>query len=170
MSSLEVAQLLLMQDCVMQRLALAMQQRQAQGHPATASETAQVDRTNSSKVPWLVVGPDGIELAIAHKVRTAPSSNNTDSDAAKTILVRIICLQTMYLGPISVCACCRIDSTDQEATVCIIAVEPTLDTVSWKIASVASLHDHDLRAVCDSSCFFFSARWLTVTGKLQLWA
>ena len=66
-----------------------MQARLAQGNAANGSGTPEVERTNSSKVPWLVVRPDGVELAIAHKVRLAPSSNDTDHKMAKATLVRL---------------------------------------------------------------------------------
>lgn len=70
----------------MQQTAIAALLRSVQEHPADGSGAAGVERTNSSKVPWLVVGPDGIELAIAHKVRVGCPS--TDHNTANLPPVR----------------------------------------------------------------------------------
>ena len=72
----------------MQQLALAVQLQLAQDDHANGLGATEVERTNSSKVPWLVVGPDGIELAIAHKVRVAPPTSLSDQDTSKAPLVR----------------------------------------------------------------------------------
>ncbi len=62
----------------MQQLALAAQLHLAQDDHANGLGATEVERTNSSKVPWLVVGPDGMELAIAHKVRVALPTSLSD--------------------------------------------------------------------------------------------
>ncbi|DBA71447.1 TPA: hypothetical protein ACH3X2_011245 [Trebouxia sp. C0005] len=76
----------LQQKAAERQLALAAQLQLAQDNHADGLGTTEVERTNSSKVPWLVVGPDGIELAIAHKVRVAPPTNLSDQDASKSPL------------------------------------------------------------------------------------
>jgi len=75
-----------------QQLALAAQLHLAQDDNTNGLGGTEVERTNSSKVPWLVVGPDGIELAIAHKVRVAPPTNLSDEDTSKVPLVRLACM------------------------------------------------------------------------------
>ena len=72
----------------MQQTAIAALLRSVQEHPADGSGAAGVERTNSSKVPWLVVGPDGIELAIAHKIRVGCPSSSTDQDTSNLPTVR----------------------------------------------------------------------------------
>ena len=81
---------------MLQRLAQAIQQRlAAQNQTADGSSDTEIERTHSSKVPWLVVGPDGIELAIAHKERL-PRATTADNDQIKTAQVRTaVCLLCM---------------------------------------------------------------------------
>ena len=71
-----------------QLVAVAVQQRLAQDGVTHDSDVYEVERTNSSKVPWLVVGPDG-NCSIAHKLRVDRSS----SDRKKQPLVRASCVQ-----------------------------------------------------------------------------
>ena len=78
----------------MQLLAIALQQRLAQESAANLSDAHEVQRTNSSKVPWLVIGPNGVELAVAHKIRVFPVANNTEQHPAKPTLVRLL-LETL---------------------------------------------------------------------------
>ena len=48
-----------------------------------------VERANSSKVPWLVVGPGGV-CSVAHKLSVAPVYTcNNDSKHGKQLLVRL---------------------------------------------------------------------------------
>ncbi len=83
----------------MQQLALAAQLHLAQDDHANGLGATEVERTNSSKVPWLVVGPDGMELAIAHKVRVALPTSLSDQDTSKAPLVRRACMHVCAAPP-----------------------------------------------------------------------
>ncbi len=94
----------------MQQLALAAQLQLAQDNHANGLGATEVERTNSSKVPWLVVGPDGIELAIAHKVRVAPPTNLSDQDTSKAPLVRRACIYVCAAPPMWLPVCLTVST------------------------------------------------------------
>jgi len=93
-----------------QQLALAAQLQLAQDNHANGRGATEVERTNSSKVPWLVVGPDGIELAIAHKVRVAPPTNLSDQDTSKAPLVRRACIYVCAAPPMWLPVCLTVST------------------------------------------------------------
>lgn len=77
----------------MQTLAAAVQQRIAQGTGTHDNGIYEVERATSSKVPWLVVGPDGV-CSVAHKLRADPIGQTEQS---KSSLVRTSnCAAALY--------------------------------------------------------------------------
>lgn len=74
---------------LVQALAAAVQQRMAQLATVHDNHIYTVERANSSKVPWLVVGPGGV-CSVAHKLSVAPVYTcNDDSKHGKQLLVRL---------------------------------------------------------------------------------
>lgn len=76
------------QHTSVQDLAAAMQQRVAQATTVHDDTVNNVERANSCKVPWLVVGPDGV-CSVAHKLSMESMDSCTgDSKNGKQLLVR----------------------------------------------------------------------------------
>lgn len=67
-----------------QVLAAAIQQRLAQ---SPVVQDKRVERANGSKVPWLVVSPDGV-CSVAHKLSAAPTDSSNDDGKRGKQLVR----------------------------------------------------------------------------------
>lgn len=69
----------------MQALAAVLQQRLAQ---TPTVQEKHVERAHSSKVPWLVVSPDGV-CSVAHKISVAPTDKRNDDVKHGKQLVRL---------------------------------------------------------------------------------
>lgn len=66
---------------------MQMRVQVAQSQAAQLAAANIVMRSSSSKIPHLVVGPDGMELSIAHKERIKSALQpSTDQSAAKTMV------------------------------------------------------------------------------------
>lgn len=69
-----------------QELAAAIQQRMALAITVHGNQAYNEQRDNSCKVPWLVVGPDGV-CSVAHKL-SVDTVDNCDDKPRKQMLVR----------------------------------------------------------------------------------
>ena len=94
-----------LQTCVLQLRAQAAQNAQASGSQLVAAAGG-VMRSSSSKIPHLVVGPDGIELFIAHKERIKSALQTDKIHIAPQALVSTVCSVVLYNRQhISYCRC-----------------------------------------------------------------